>query len=66
MTEVPPAPAVEAAAAWITSTAPTELPRPLTPHLRRTFSLTALEACTAISIAQRRRAEARPTLEPDR
>jgi hypothetical protein len=40
--------AIETAAEWLASTPQAERPRPIVPHLQRTFGLSAIEAVQAI------------------
>lgn len=47
---------IDLAAQWLVETLPEHQPRPLVPSLRSMFGLTAMEACTAIREANKRRA----------
>jgi hypothetical protein len=44
--------AIDAAAEWLASTPQADRPKPIVPHLQRTFGLTAKEACEAIREAR--------------
>lgn len=47
--------AIDIAAEWLAGTPWQQRPRPIVPELRARFGLTALEACAALSEADRRR-----------
>lgn len=45
--------AIDEAVAWLAATPPAARPRPIVPHLRKMFGLSAAGACAALSAASR-------------